>query len=55
MFRVEEGGLSAVRVPVQLGRASFDAVEVLSGLKEGDRIILSEMSNWDHVDRVRLR
>jgi HlyD family secretion protein len=55
LFRVEPDGHSAVRVPVQLGRASFDAVEVLGGLKEGDRIILSEMSNWDHVDRVRLR
>ena len=55
LFRLEEGGHSALRVPVKLGRASFDAVEVLDGLKEGDRIILSEMSNWDHVDRVRLR
>jgi multidrug efflux pump subunit AcrA (membrane-fusion protein) len=55
LFRLEPDGHSALRVPIQLGRASFDAVEVLSGLKEGDRIILSEMSNWDHVDRVRLK
>jgi len=55
LFRLEPDGHSAVRVPVKLGRASFDAVEVLSGLQAGDRIILSEMSNWDHVDRVRLR
>jgi HlyD family secretion protein len=55
LFRVEADGRGAVRVPVKLGRASFNAVEVLEGLKEGDRIILSDMSNWDHVDRVRLR
>lgn len=55
LFRLEPDGHAAVRVPVKLGRASFDAVEVLEGLKEGDRIILSEMSNWDHADRVRLR
>jgi multidrug efflux pump subunit AcrA (membrane-fusion protein) len=55
LFRLEPDGHSAVRVPVKLGRASFDAVEVLDGLKEGDRIILSEMSNWDHIDRVRLK
>ena len=55
LFRVEPGGHAAVRVPVRLGRASFNAVEVLEGLRAGDRIILSEMSQYDHVDRVRLR
>jgi HlyD family secretion protein len=55
LFRVEADGHSAARVPVRLGRSSFNAVEVLDGLRAGDRIILSEMSRWDHVDRVRLR
>jgi multidrug efflux pump subunit AcrA (membrane-fusion protein) len=55
LFRVESDGRSAVRVPVRLGRASFNAVEVLAGLREGDRVILSEMSRWSNVDRVRLR
>jgi RND family efflux transporter MFP subunit len=55
LFRVEPGGHAAVRVPVKLGRSSFNAVEVIEGLKPGDRIILSEMSRWDNVDRVRLR
>jgi hypothetical protein len=40
---------------VRLGRASFNAVEVLEGLEAGDRIILSEMSRFDHLDRIRLR
>lgn len=55
LFRVESDGRAAVRVPVRLGRASFDAVEILDGLREGDRVILSEMSRWSNVDRVRLR
>jgi len=55
LFRLEPDGHTAVRVPVQLGRASFDAVEVLSGLRAGDRVILSDMSQWEHADRVRLR
>ncbi|MGH7729783.1 MAG: efflux RND transporter periplasmic adaptor subunit, partial [Candidatus Eiseniibacteriota bacterium] len=55
LFRLEPDGRTAVRVPVRLGRASFNAVEVLGGLQAGDRIILSEMSRWDNVDRVRLR
>jgi HlyD family secretion protein len=55
LFRVESDGHAAVRVPVRLGRASFNAVEILGGLREGDRVILSEMSRWSNVDRVRLR
>jgi HlyD family secretion protein len=55
LFRVDADGRFAVRVPVMLGRASFNAVEVVNGLKAGDQVILSEMSRWDHVDRVRLR
>jgi multidrug efflux pump subunit AcrA (membrane-fusion protein) len=55
LFRVEPDNNGAVRVPVKLGRASYNAVEVLGGLHAGDRVILSEMSRWDHVDRVRLR
>ena len=55
LFRLEPGGHTAVRVPVKIGRAATNAVEVESGLRAGDRIILSEMSRWDHVARVRLR
>jgi multidrug efflux pump subunit AcrA (membrane-fusion protein) len=55
LFKLESNGSTAVRIPVRLGRASFDAVEVLAGLEAGDEVILSEMSRWDHMDRVRLR
>jgi len=55
LYRLAADGRSAERVPVRLGRASFDAVEILGGLNEGDRVILSEMSRWDHIDRVRLK
>ncbi len=54
LFRVTPDGKEAVRVPVQVGRASVNAIQVLSGLKEGDTVILSDMSRWDNVDRVRL-
>lgn len=55
LFRLEPDGQHAVRVPVRLGRGSADAVEILSGLKAGDRVILSDMSEWDDHARVRLR
>ncbi|MGH7532588.1 MAG: efflux RND transporter periplasmic adaptor subunit [Gemmatimonadales bacterium] len=55
MFRITENGDAAVRVPVQLGRGSATTVEVLGGLKQGDSVIVSDMSQWDNVDRVRLK
>ncbi len=54
LFKLVEGGHYAVRVTVQLGRASVSDVEVVSGLKEGDKVILSDMSRYDNVDRVKL-
>jgi multidrug resistance efflux pump len=45
----------AERVTVQLGRTSVKTVEIVSGLKEGDRVVLSDMSQWDNVDRIRLQ
>jgi HlyD family secretion protein len=55
LYRLEPGGRTAVRVPVRLGRTSFNAVEVVQGLRAGDDVILSEMDHWDAYDRVRLR
>ncbi len=55
LFKVVEGGDAAVRVTVRLGRSSVNTIEVVSGLKRGDQVILSDMQTWDSVDRVRLR
>jgi hypothetical protein len=41
-------------VPVKLGRGSVTSIEVMDGLKVGDRVILSDMSAWDGRDRLRL-
>ncbi|AKQ70474.1 Efflux transporter, RND family, MFP subunit [Myxococcus hansupus] len=55
LFRLMPGSDEAVRVPVQLGRGSVNAMEVLQGLQEGDQVVLSDMAAWDAVERVRLR
>lgn len=55
MFKVEQGGRTAARTNVRLGRNSVNTVEVLSGLREGDVVILSDMTAWDRAERVRLR
>lgn len=54
LFKLVDGGSAAVRVPVRLGQASVTTVEVLEGLAEGDEVILSDMTRWDDVDRVRI-
>lgn len=55
IFRVLPGGAEAERVRVELGRSSVNKIEVIRGLNVGDIVILSDMSRWDGVDRVRLK
>jgi RND family efflux transporter MFP subunit len=54
LFKEDPDGKGAVRVPVKVGRASVNSIQVLEGLKEGDVVILSDMSHEDGVDRIRL-
>jgi RND family efflux transporter MFP subunit len=54
LFKIDPDGKGATRVPVKVGRASVNSIQVLEGLKEGDTVILSDMSRWDNVDRIRL-
>jgi len=54
LFKVNADGKDATRVSVNVGHASVNEIQVLSGLKEGDTVILSDMSRWDNVDRIRL-
>ena len=44
----------AARVQVKLGRSSVNTIEILDGLQPGDWVILSDMSQWDSNDRIRL-
>jgi HlyD family secretion protein len=55
LFKLEDDGSEAARVNVKLGKSSVNTIEVLQGLKVGDKVILSDMSAWDAVDRIRLR
>ena len=54
LFRLEADGSHAGRARVGLGRASVNTIEVLEGLRPGDRVVLSDMSAWDQFDRVRI-
>jgi multidrug efflux pump subunit AcrA (membrane-fusion protein) len=54
LFRLSSDGKTAARVPVKVGKASVNSIEVLEGLGEGDTVILSDMSRWDNTDKIRL-
>ncbi len=54
IFKLVEGTNDAVRIQAKLGRSSVNTIEIISGLQPGDRVILSDMSQWDANDRVRL-
>jgi HlyD family secretion protein len=54
LLKLESDGAAAVRVRVTLGRSSVNTVEILGGLKEGDQVVLSDVSRWDQYDRIRL-
>jgi HlyD family secretion protein len=54
LFKLGADGKTAIRVPVKVGRASVNSIQVLEGLQQGDSVILSDMSRWDNTDRIRL-
>jgi multidrug efflux pump subunit AcrA (membrane-fusion protein) len=54
LFKLGPDGQGALRVPVKVGRASVNSIQVIEGLHEGDTVILSDMSRWDNTDRIRL-
>ena len=54
LFKLDPDSDHAVRTRVTLGRSSVNDIEVIDGLQPGDQVVLSDMSQWDAFDRVRL-
>ena len=54
LFKLDADGKDAIRVPVKVGRASVNSIQIIEGLHEGETVILSDMSRWDNTDRIRL-
>jgi HlyD family secretion protein len=55
LFKIDPQTRLAHRTQVKLGKRSVQFVEILEGLREGDRVILSDMTQYDSFDRVQLR
>jgi HlyD family secretion protein len=54
IFRLDADGVYADRTQVDLGRSSVNTIEIVKGLVPGEKVILSDMSQWDAHDRIKL-
>lgn len=55
LFKLDPDGKTATRVNVKLGRSSVSTIEIVSGLQPKDKVIVSDMSQWDNVAKVRIQ
>jgi beta-lactamase regulating signal transducer with metallopeptidase domain len=55
LFKIDPDGQHSIRTKVRFGAGSANRVQVLEGLHPGDKVILSDMSKYDGVNRVRLQ
>jgi HlyD family secretion protein len=54
VFVLDADGDAARRRPVRFGRRTVDQVELLDGLRAGERVIVSDYTGWDRYDRIDL-
>ncbi|MEW5916643.1 MAG: HlyD family efflux transporter periplasmic adaptor subunit [Gemmatimonadota bacterium] len=54
LFKVDEDGSTATRINVRLGKGSVNTIEIISGLSPRDSVIISDMSRFDNVQKVRI-
>jgi len=54
VYKLEPSGRYADRVTIKVGKVSVNHVQVLSGLRAGDRIITSEIGEWQDQERILL-
>src|SRR5690606_29408366 len=55
LFKLDEDGSTATRVNVQLGRSSVNTIEIKNGLQVGDRVVISDMTQYDQDSKVRIK
>lgn len=55
LFRLTDNDQRAVRVPVELGRSSLNVIEIRSGLREGEQVILESIPEYNDVESIRLK
>ena len=52
---VQDSKDEVVKRKVQLGDSNFEYVEVISGLKPGDKVVVSDMSSYKNKNKLKLK
>ncbi len=52
---VQDGDNEIVKRKVQLGDSNFEYVEVVSGLKPGEQVVISDMSNYKNKKKLKVK
>jgi HlyD family secretion protein len=47
-------GSVAVRRPIQIGATSVSAVEIVSGLQAGDKVVIAGTDSFENADRISI-
>ncbi|HEY6331183.1 MAG TPA: hypothetical protein VI756_17785, partial [Blastocatellia bacterium] len=55
LFKLSSDGKGAVQVKVRLGAASWNRIEIVSGLQEGDRVIISDTSRFENAPEISIK
>jgi beta-lactamase regulating signal transducer with metallopeptidase domain len=55
VFRLDEDGQTATRVRVMFGKSAPETIEIVEGLKAGDKVILSDIGKFAGIDRIKLQ
>ena len=52
VYKLDAEGRYAKRVTIKAGKLSINYLQILEGLNAGDRIITSEVGEWQHEERI---
>ena len=55
VYKLDPDGRYATRTTIRAGKLSLNEMQVLQGLSPGDRIITSEVGEWQGQDRILLK
>ncbi|TDQ76502.1 efflux RND transporter periplasmic adaptor subunit [Sphingobacterium yanglingense] len=55
VFKLDKTGTTAYRIDVQLGRQNPEFYEVISGLKPGDKVIVSSYETYDKIQELNIK
>lgn len=54
LYRISLDGNFAERIQVKLGKGSVNQIQIVEGLNIGEKIIISDPTDWDNYEKIRI-